>query len=915
MTSPTSRISGALSGHYRVIEEIGAGGMATVYLAEDLRHDRRVALKVLRPELAAVIGAERFLAEIKLTANLQHPHILPLFDSGEAVVSHQSPDVGAPLTTDDSRLTSFLYYVMPFVEGESLRSRLNREKQLPVAEAVRIASEVASGLDYAHRHGVVHRDIKPENILLHDGRAMVADFGIALAASKAGGNRMTETGMSLGTPHYMSPEQAMGEREITARSDVYALGVVLYEMLTGDPPFTGSTAQAVVARVLTEAPRPILPQRHTIPPEVEAAVLTALEKLPADRFGSAAEFAEALAGRGAVPTVRTAAAPAARPAAAGKFRVDPVKVGLFAGLVLAAGAAVWGWLRSGPAPEVNRFSLSLPASQALAPVSTSGNRVAISPDGKRLVYVGPAQRGTQLWVREHDQLSATPVTGTEGAGTPFFSPDGRHVGFVLGGTKVRTVSLDGGPTQSLTDSANTTGGDWGPDGYVYFEVDSGIARIRETGGPIEPLYNFFAHKEAGAEWPVVLPGAKGLLFRTRRPNQGVDDYQIVVMPLPHGEPHVLMRGVFARYSPTGHLLVLSADGKLVAAPFDLKKLALTGPPVGLVEGIGVEVGGFSANVELSNTGTLVYTTGAASRTRQPVWVTREGVESPVDSTWQPQGSIASFALSPDARALAVEVFQDGNNAIWIKQLPTGPFSRLTFGDTTNMRPTWTADGRSLVYIGNAGVNGGTPMTRRADGTGTARALVHSTWSFAATFETHDGGWVLARRSIAEEGSGDIYGIRKGDSTLVPLVTGPATEALPAVSPDGRWLAYTSTESGSPEVYVRPFPEAASAKWQVSTAGGRDPVWSHSGRELFYRTTGARDELMSVAVRPGATFSFEQPRAMFSTTAYVLTGSVASFDVSPDDKRFLLLRETAANDRNELIVVQHWTEELKRRARK
>src|SRR5690242_21780852 len=277
MSSLSPKISGALSGHYRLEDEIGAGGMATVYLAHDLRHDRRVAVKVLRPELAAVIGAERFLAEIKLTANLQHPHILPLFDSGEA--------------------EGFLYYVMPYVEGESLRDRLSREKQLPVDEAVRLAVEVASALDYAHRHGVVHRDIKPENILLHDGRALVADFGIALAASKAGGNRMTETGMSLGTPHYMSPEQAMGEREITPRSDVYALGVVLYEMLSGDPPFTGSTAQAVVARVLTEAPRPILPQRHTIPAQVEAAVLTALEKLPADRFATPAEFAAALNSR------------------------------------------------------------------------------------------------------------------------------------------------------------------------------------------------------------------------------------------------------------------------------------------------------------------------------------------------------------------------------------------------------------------------------------------------------------------------------------------------------------------------------------------------------------------------------------------------------------------------------------------
>lgn len=275
MTDRQEQLQAALADRYVIERELGRGGMSTVYVAQDLRHHRKVAVKVLRPDLAAVIGAERFLAEIQTTANLQHPHILPLHDSGE--------------------LDSFLYYVMPFVEGESLRDRLRREKQLPIAEAVQIATEVASALDYAHRHGVIHRDIKPENILLHDGSALVADFGIALAVSSAGGEtRLTETGMSLGTPHYMSPEQAMGEREITARSDVYALGAVLYEMLVGEPPFTGPTAQAVVAKVVTEEPRPLLPKRRTIPPNVEAAVLTALQKLPADRFIRAADFADAL---------------------------------------------------------------------------------------------------------------------------------------------------------------------------------------------------------------------------------------------------------------------------------------------------------------------------------------------------------------------------------------------------------------------------------------------------------------------------------------------------------------------------------------------------------------------------------------------------------------------------------------------
>ncbi|MGH7645957.1 MAG: serine/threonine-protein kinase, partial [Gemmatimonadales bacterium] len=289
MTAIIERLSAALADRYRIERELGAGGMATVYLAHDVRHDRKVALKVLRPELSAILGAERFLAEIKTTANLQHPHILSLFDSGEA--------------------DGLVFYVMPYVEGESLRDRLKREHQLPVDDAVRITREAADALDYAHRHHVIHRDIKPENILLHDGRALVADFGIALAVSRSdGGARMTETGMSLGTPHYMSPEQAMGEREITAKSDVYALGCVLYEMLSGEPPFTGPTAQAIIARVMTDEPRSLTLQRRTIPPHVEAAVKVALAKLPADRFQTAAHFAEALS-RPGVATLAATAAP------------------------------------------------------------------------------------------------------------------------------------------------------------------------------------------------------------------------------------------------------------------------------------------------------------------------------------------------------------------------------------------------------------------------------------------------------------------------------------------------------------------------------------------------------------------------------------------------------------------------------
>src|SRR5690242_3159948 len=267
----------ALADRYAVEREIGAGGMATVYLARDLKHDRRVALKVLNAELGAVLGVERFLAEIKVTANLQHPNLLPLFDSGEA--------------------DGLLFYVMPFVEGESLRARLGREKQLPIDEAIRLAEAIAGALDYAHRHGVIHRDLKPENILLQDGQPLVADFGIALAVSNAGGSRITQTGISLGTPQYMSPEQATGDRAIDGRSDIYSLAAVTYEMLTGDPPHTGSTMQAVIARVLTERPRPVRAARPTVPEHVAAALERALEKLPADRWPTAQTFADALEGR------------------------------------------------------------------------------------------------------------------------------------------------------------------------------------------------------------------------------------------------------------------------------------------------------------------------------------------------------------------------------------------------------------------------------------------------------------------------------------------------------------------------------------------------------------------------------------------------------------------------------------------
>ncbi|MDQ2674470.1 MAG: hypothetical protein M3Y40_07415, partial [Chloroflexota bacterium] len=523
--------------------------------------------------------------------------------------------------------------------------------------------------------------------------------------------------------------------------------------------------------------------------------------------------------------------------------------------------------------------------------------------------VGPAERGGRLWLRPLDQLNSTPISGTEGGGSPFFSPDGRHVGFLVNGTKLLTVSLDGGPVLTVHDSVNSTGADWGEDGYIYVEDESGIVRIKASGGPKESVYDMVKRKEVGAEWPVLLPGGRGLVFRTRRTNESAADFRIVAMKLPGGEPKVITRGVYARYSPSGHLLVATAEGKLLAMPFDPEKLEATGSPFGLLDGLGVEGSGFGITLVLAGNGTLVYTTGGATGVRRPVWVGRDGSEKPVDPAWQPQGIIANFALSPDGKSLALDVVRNSVSTIWVKQLPSGPYSRLTFGDSGDMRPTWTSDGRSVLYLGETDNLGGTPMLRRADGTGAVRTLLSGGARWGQALLTRDGRWLVLRSSIFLPGGGDVVAVRVGDTVTVPLVNSPALEGKMAVSPDGRWLAYVSEESGDREVYVRPFPDAGSARWQVSASGGTDPVWSRNGRELFY--ISAANEMMSVEVAPGAAFSISPPKALFSTVPYSPVGPVSAFDVHPDG-RFLMLRETTPAERNELILVQNWVGEMERR---
>jgi len=900
MPDSPSRLAAALADRYRIERELGQGGMATVYLAQDLKHERKVAVKVLRPELAAVIGAERFLSEIKTTANLQHPHILPLFDSGRTGGN------------GDDRADDFLFYVMPLIEGESLRDRLNREKQLPIGDALRIATEVASALDYAHRHNVIHRDIKPENVLLHDGRALVADFGIALAASKAGGSRMTETGMSLGTPTYMSPEQAMGEREITARSDVYALGAMTYEMLLGEPPFTGPTAQSIVAKVMTEKPASLISRRDRISPAVEDAVLTALEKLPADRFGSAAEFSAALNGDEAKG--RVTESPSRR--AVGRSSADAPgrRAALYGALALTSLAAVFFAWRAAhhPAGPVTRLTLDLPELR-VNHLSYYGSAIAVAPDGSSLVYVTESPgKPTRLMVRERGNLTPRLLEGTDEADGPFFSPDGRWVAYTAG-KKIFKVPVAGGSPVLVADAAanELASGTWLDDGRIVFTNQSfEILTVPAAGGQVSrvvpPPVSF------GWAFPTALP-VKDVILITECSNNCSRTNLMAMNLKTLAQDTILANTARGFYLPTGDLLAVQQDGNVVAGHFDLGKLRYTNPPVVVQSAVQLELG-ITPELAVSNDGTLIYLAANQTGTDATIArVDRTGKPRVLDPDWTAR--VSSLALSPDGRRLGISTLEQAGNVLWMKELDAGPLTQLSFDGTINYRPSWRPDGRSVSFTSDFKGLVSYLYTMRADGSDKPeRVMPNEPLQVDEAVWSRDGHWLVYRTGVTG-GVRDIYARQlSGDTTRITVAAGAADEYMPALSPDGRWISYVSVESGKEEVYVRPFPETSRARWQVSAAGGSNPAWSHSGRELFY--VDRADSLISVSVTGTTDFQIGPRRALFSTRPFLLLPLHRTFDVFPDDQSFLMLKRpfVGSTEANRLTVVLNWFSEVEAKVR-
>ncbi len=898
MSDPLARLTTALSDRYRVTRELGAGGMATVYLAHDRKHERDVAIKVLHPDLGAALGGERFLSEIRTTARLQHPHILPLLDSGEA--------------------DGLLYYVMPLVTGETLRARLERERQLPIADAVRIAREVASALDYAHRQNVIHRDIKPENILLHDGSALVADFGIALAVQSAGGQRMTQTGMSLGTPQYMSPEQAMGERTIDARSDIYALGAVTYEMLAGDAPFLGSNVQAIVAKVLSEKPTPLHTLRDTVPEHIETAVLMALAKLPADRFASAAEFASAL---GASPTVATTsgARRAAPPSRVSRLlRVVPWALALSLAAVLAVvllppqGTSTSSALPSRQQVTLWKYQMPSPLD---AGATRLGNEATIAPDGSAIVFTDSTTAGRILMRKARDATDASPIPGTEGGIAPFYSPDGKWVAFLTLNGQLRKVPAAGGGAVTIVESNTATafgGSAWLADGSIVYNMGRDLRRVSANGVPMPALNIAASGASAGGQNDVVsidaLPEARGFLFTVCRSACAVGSDTWVYDAEADSARLLLPRALGAWYAPTGHVLYTNRENGLYAVPFDVASLTVTGGAFAVIDGV------LPTKFALSASGTALYTIDrTTASTSGLVWVSRDGRTEPVDTGWRARFDYP--AIAADGRSIAVSV-RDKTTELWIWR-SNGTRTKVQNTAPTNWRPSWSGDGQSLAFVAIRDVNGSDslaaiPMMARADGTGGATPLVGGRINYFEVDLSRDGQWMVLRTDEAGTGAARLSRLyarrRTGDTTLRLVPTGDVSALQPSLSPDGRWLAYGSgAVVGSREIVVQSFPDAQQ-RVVVSGAGGSEPRWSGNGRELFYTLGG---QMMAVSVPPGPVFTPGPPRALFSVVGYVSARNRAQYDVSPDGQRFLMIRGSSAS---RVVYVENWFAELLAKAK-
>jgi len=858
-------------GPYEIVGPIGKGGMGEVYRARDTKLDRDVAVKVLPDELAAdEERIARFEREAKLLASLNHPNIASIYGFEEGAL------------------------VLELVEGPTLAERI-QQGPIPVDEAIAIAKQIAEALEAGHEASVIHRDLKPANVKVRDdGTVKVLDYGLAkaledesatngepeLSQSPTLTRQGTQIGVILGTAAYMSPEQARG-RPVDRRTDIWAFGALLFEMLTGTKPFPGDDISQTLARVIDREPDwNALP--GILSSSVETYLRRCLEKDPRQRVQAIGDVRLALEGAFETPTPPQGAIPP-------PSRLRP---SIVLGLVLAgiASMAVWRTSRPVESPHpVTRFSLPLPPGVSLSS-TTTGRGVALSADGTRLVF----RANGQLYLRVIDQTVTAPIRGSVGAdGVLFLSPDGEWVGFHSDGA-LNKLSVQGGSPIKLCEAELPFGAQWTTDNTIVFGQGDGIMRVSADGGTAEVLIPLPGDDEI-AHGPQILPGEDSVLF-TLGDHPGASDSQIVVESLQTGTRKVLIeRGRAARYLRTGHLIYV-LDRTLFAVPFDVSGLELTGSPIPVIEGVKTPRRMGGANYSVSDTGALVY--GRPIReTNSLVWVRRDGGEEVLSA--EPRGYFQP-RISPDGNRVAVDV-RDEDEDIWIWDFARETLTQLTFSPGLEHSPLWTPDGERVIY----GSDRGGAMDiygKAADGTGSAEPVHESPNILFPDAISPDGSQlVFSENTMSESHLGSIPLDGSSSAALTDEVMGWRSD----ISPDGRWLAYASRSTAGSEIYVRPFPNVGDGRWPISRGEGTSPRWSPDGSELFYIAPGAK--LMAVPVETELNFEAGTPELI--TSGYYYYPAARNYDVSHDGERFLMIKESA--DVAEFEVVIHWFEELKR----
>jgi len=868
---------GRTLGHYRIVEKIGEGGMGEVYRAQDERLDRDVAIKVM-PEHFARDPArrERFEREARAVSSLNHPNICTLYDIGE----HDGID----------------FIVMEYIEGETLAGLLD-QGALPLERALQVGMQIANGLDKAHRTGIVHRDLKPGNIMLTKDGAKLLDFGLAKLAAPDSDvaesalltedKALTTEGTLLGTVQYMAPEQLEGT-EADARTDVFAFGAVLYEAITGKRAFEGKSRASLISAIMSSEARPLSEIHVGSPPALDRTVAKCLAKDPEERWQTARDLVDELEwiDSGAAAETTVVAGPQPRRLAYGAL------IG-----VLLASVIMWViWPESPPTPSPARLHLSLPDGHVIGP--SWHPPFVFSPDGSHLLFIShrPGE-SRQLHIRPINGFEARALPGARGADMPFFSPDGRWIGYFSRG-KLWKLSLAGGAPVTICDvSQLVAGASWGPgDSIVFAVVGSGLMKVQATGGSPEPLTTLREGEEHW--WPQVLPDGKAIVF-TADTESG---FRPAIASLETGEHHVLEElgtGRVARYIRTGHI-VYGEGGQLLAVPFDPVRLEVTGTPISVLEGLHTSPTSGLAYFAVSNTGALAFLPGGQAEVeRQLMLVDRQGVGTPVVDE---RGIFLSPRYSPDGTKVAVELFEEsGRRTIWVFDLISGSRTRLT-NEGENGLPVWTPDGDRITFW-----NDFETIQSKVVGADAADELYRSLHPvFPASWTP--GGEDLVFVVFHPETRGDIW-VLPEDGEAKAWISTESAEGFPRLSPDGRWLAYISNESGRYEVYVQAYP-GAGEKITVSTDGGYEPVWSPDGRELFYRI-GAR--MMVASIQTSPVFRSSRPRELFEgpyLSGLEIAAIATSYDMAPDGEHFLMIEGGEEEGGNQLHLVLNWFEELK-----